>query len=261
MSRDATIGPAKPRRRLWRVLSYVLATGILVAIALGLTLIFGREAPSGRGDLVGTGLKLPSADRSFVPTVNFSQARPWPAGAHPTVPDGFRVSAYASGLDHPRWLYVLPNGDVLVAEASTVPRRERSITQTVQVWLQRNTGSVQNSANRITLLRGVRPDGTAEQRFDFATGLNQPFGMLLLGDTFYVANTDGVWRFPYHQGDTHLEGPGEKILDLPAGGYNNHWTRNLIANRAGTKLYVTVGFRQQCRREWHRQRSSSRQHP
>jgi glucose/arabinose dehydrogenase len=122
-----------------------------------------------------------------------------------------------------------------------VPRRDRSIAQAVQIWLQRDAGSVKDSANRITLLRDSRRRGTAAERFVFATNLNQPFGMVLLGDHFYVANTDGVWRFPYHGGDTHLEGPGEKVLDLPAGGYNNHWTRNLIADRAGTKLYVTVG--------------------
>jgi glucose/arabinose dehydrogenase len=241
MSTDATIGRAKPRRRLWRVFGYLAAAVALLAVGVGLTLIFGREPPSGKGDLVGAAVDLPSPDRSLVPTVNFSQAQPWPAGTHPIAPEGFHVTAYASGLDHPRWLTVLPNGDVLVAEASTVPRRERSIAQSVQIWLQRNSGSVQDGANRITLLRGARRDGTAKQRFVFASNLNQPFGMLLLGGSFYVANTDGVWRFPYREGDTHLDGPGEKILDLPAGGYNNHWTRNLIANRAGTKLYVTVG--------------------
>ena len=130
---------------------------------------------------------------------------------------------------------------MLVAEASTVPRRDRSIAQMVQAWLQRNGGSIKDSANRITLLRNGTKAGTVEHRFVFASGLNQPFGMLLLNGNFYIANTDGFWRFPYRDGDTHLEGPGEKILDLPAGGYNNHWTRNLIANRAGTKLYVTVG--------------------
>ena len=128
-----------------------------------------------------------------------------------------------------------------MAEASTVPRRDRSIAQAVQIWLQRDAGSIKDSANRITLLRNGSKADMAEQRFVFASNLNQPFGMLLLNGNFYIANTDSVWRFPYRDGDTRLEGPGEKILDLPAGGYNNHWTRNLIANRAGTKLYVTVG--------------------
>jgi glucose/arabinose dehydrogenase len=241
MSTDATMRLAKPRRRLRRVFVFLLAGALLAALGVGLLLIFGREPPSTNGDLVGAGVQLPAPVRSLVPTVNFSQAQPWPAGKQPIAPDGFRVTAYASGLDHPRWLYVLPNGDVLAAEASAVPRRDRSIAQVVQVWLQRNAGSIKDNANRITLLRNVNKAGTAEQRFIFASGLNQPFGMFLLKGNFYVANTDGVWRFPYRDGDTHLEGSGEKILDLPAGGYNNHWTRNLIANRAGTKLYVTVG--------------------
>jgi glucose/arabinose dehydrogenase len=232
---------AKPRRRLRPMFGSLFAAAVLVALGVGLLWIFGREPPSNRDDLVGAGVQLPSPVRSLVPTINFSQAQPWPSGKLPMAPDGFRVTALAAGLDHPRWLYVLPNGDVLVAEASTVPRRDRSIAQTVQVWLQRNAGSIKTSANRITLLRKVSEAGTAEQRFVFASNLNQPFGMLLLNGNFYVANTDGVWRFSYRDGDTQLEGPGEKILDLPAGGYNNHWTRNLIANRAGTKLYVTVG--------------------
>jgi glucose/arabinose dehydrogenase len=241
MSTDATAELARLRRRRWLIFGYLLVAAVLLAVGVGLLLIFGREPPSGKGDLVGAGVQIPSPDRSLVPTINFSQARPWPAGTRPIAPDGFRVTAYASDLDHPRWLYVLPNGDVLVAEASTMPRRDRSIRQTVQAWLQRNAGSVKESANRIMLLRGAGKADAAEQRFVFASNLNQPFGMLLLGGKFYVANTDGVWRFPYRDGDTHLDGPGEKILDLPAGGYNNHWTRNLIANRAGTKLYVTVG--------------------
>src|SRR6516164_8640032 len=241
MSIEATMKLAKPRRRLRRIFAFLVTGALLAALAVGLLLIFGREPPSIKGDLVGAGVQLPSPIRSLVPTVNFSQAQPWPAGKQPIAPAGKQPTAYASGLDHPRWLYVLPNGDVLVAEASTVPRRDRSIAQAVQVWLQRNAGSIKDSANRITLLRAVNNASTARQRFVFASGLNQPFGMLLLNGNFYVANTDGVWRFPYRDGDTHLGGPGEKILDLPAGGYNNHWTRNLIANRAGTKLYVTVG--------------------
>jgi glucose/arabinose dehydrogenase len=241
MSVDGTMRLAKPHRRLRRVFGSLLAAVVLAALGVGLLLIFGREPPSTKGDLVGAGVQLPSPARSLVPTINFSQAQPWPAGKRPIAPAGFHLTAYASGLDHPRWLYVLPNGDVLVAEASTVPRRDRSIAQAVQIWLQRDAGSIKDSANRIMLLRNSGKADAAEQRFVFASNLNQPFGMVLFNGSFYIANTDGVWRFPYRDGDTHLEGPGEKILDLPAGGYNNHWTRNLIANAAGTKLYVTVG--------------------
>ena len=227
MSVDATTRLAKLRRRLRRIVGSLLAAAALAALGVGLLLIFGRESPSTKGDLVGAGPQLPSPHRSLVPTINFSQAQPWPAGKQPIAPDGFHVTAYASGLDHPRWLYVLPNGDALVAEASTVPRRDRSIAQAVQIWLQRDAGSIKDSANRITLLRNGSKADMAEQRFVFASNLNQPFGMLLPNGNFYIANTDSVWRFPYRDGDTRLEGPGEKILDLPAGGYNNHRTRNL----------------------------------
>lgn len=146
----------------------------------------------------------------------------WPDGKTPVAPAGFKVTKFAAGLDNPRWPYVLPDGQgVLIAESNTIKRAA--------------------SANRITLLKDADGDGVAEQRHVFAEGLNQPFGMLLLGDHFYVANTDGVLRFPFKNGQTKLEGSGEKILDLPASGYNNHWTRNVYPSRDGSKLYVTVG--------------------
>jgi glucose/arabinose dehydrogenase len=233
----------KSRRSRVRRIFAIAITAVLIAGSATAVLLFfnGPQAPSTIGDLVGAHPALPLPDHSIVPTVNFAQAHPWPIGEHPAAPKGFMVTRYAAGLDHPRWLYVLPNGDVLVAEASTVPREPRSIRERVQFWLQRNSGAVQASADRITLLRGIDGNGAAAQQFLFASGLHQPFGMTLLGGGLYVANTDGVWRFPYRDGDTHIEGAGEKILDLPAGGYNNHWTRNIIASRDGTKLYVTVG--------------------
>lgn len=159
----------------------------------------------------------------------------WPAGHAPRAPEGFTVTRYAEGLDYPRWLHVLDNGDVLVAEARSNPRRG----QQEVLSISRSHGP---SANRITLLRDLDGDGTPELRKVFAVGLNQPFGIQQLGDWLYVAVTDGVWRFPYVDGDTQLrQEQGEKILDLPAGGYNNHWTRNVIARPDGRKLYVTVG--------------------
>lgn len=229
-----------PRSRTRQIIAALLTVVLVGGLGVILIVAFGSQSPSTNGDLVGADPALPPPDRSWLPTLNFSRAEPWPAGKQPTAPVGFTVTRYASGLDHPRWLYVLPNGDVLVAESSTVPREPKTIRETVQLWLQRRTGAVKESANRITLLRDSHGLGTAEQRFVFASGLHQPFGMLLLGDKFYVANTDSVWRFSYHDGDTHLEG-GQNILDLPAGGYNNHWTRNIVVNRDGTKLYVTVG--------------------
>jgi glucose/arabinose dehydrogenase len=150
---------------------------------------------------------------------NRSQVIGWPAGKMPTAPEGFTVNKFADGMKSPRWIYVLPNNDILVACA--------------------NTGN--NSANQILLFRGIDKKGQPTMRDTFLADLNQPFGMLLLGNTFYVANTDGILTFPYQKGQTRITAKGKKILDLPAGGYNNHWTRNLIANANSTKIYVTVG--------------------
>ncbi len=162
----------------------------------------------------------------------------WPEGKMPTAPDGFRVSLFADGLDSPRWFHVLPNGDVLVAEARTVPsvqakKEGKKATETPP--------PPPKSANRITLLRDADKDGKPEVREVFAEGLKQPFGMCLVGEKLFVACTDAVWAFPYKTGQTALGVNGLKVLDLPAGGYNNHWTRNVVANADGSKLYVTVG--------------------
>jgi glucose/arabinose dehydrogenase len=184
---------------------------------------------------------LPAPDKSLLPTANFSTAIPWPTDAKPVAPAGFDVTRYAVGLNHPRWIYMLPNGDVLVAESATLPKAPKSIMDRLQAWLERNNGSVMLSANWITLLRDSKGTGTVDLRTTFLSGLNQPFGMALIGNAFYVGNTDGVWRFPYHAGDTQITDKGRKILDLPAGGYNNHWTRNLLVSADGSKIFVTVG--------------------
>lgn len=174
-------------------------------------------------------------------TVHFSTAGSWPAGAKPAAPSGFEVQRFADGFLSPRWLYVLPNGDVLVAEASTKAKPAKTEEEKKKQELLKQAGNIRPGGDRITLLRDSNHDGVVDSRTVFADGLNQPFGMLVLKDSFYVANSDGIWRFPYKAGETRLEGKGKKILELPAGGYNNHWTRNLIANRAGTKIYVSVG--------------------
>ncbi len=211
----------------------------MAAIAAALLL-----AACGRGHPVpqssyGAHPALPAPDKSLLPTVNFSSAEPWPTGAAPLAPKGFTVTRFAEGLAHPRWLYVLPNGDVLVAESSTVPGPPKSLQDRLQAWLQRNEGSRRPSANRITLLRAR--NGKVVTRTVFLSGLNQPFGMALVKGFFYVANTDSVWRYPYRDGETAIVDKGEKILSLPAGGYNNHWTRNLLVSADGDKLFVTVG--------------------
>ena len=172
--------------------------------------------------------------------MNFASVVGWPEGLTPTAPDGFSVSRWADGLDYPRWFYLLPNGDVLVAEARSVllPSHDRQDPGTDGMIRSRALGT---SANRITLLRDADGDGLADFRTTFLEGLDRPFGMALLGDRFYVGATDGVFVYTYQSGQTRLEGPGEKILELPAGGYNNHWTRNIVVGRGGKKLYITVG--------------------
>ena len=193
----------------------------------------------------GTGPQpqLPPPVKSLIPTVNIAPAKSWPKGAAPTPASGLAVKAYASGFDHPRWLYVLPNGDVLVAETNAPPKPEdgKGIKGWIMKLVMKRAGAGVPSANRITLLRDADGDGVAETRSVFLQGLHSPFGMALVGNTLYVADTDAVLRFPYKQGETKIDAPGEKLIDLPAGPINHHWTKNIIATRGGSRLYVTVG--------------------
>ena len=216
-------------------------SGVLVLVLAALAAACSPASHEPEKNLVGKHPILPAPDKSMVPTINFSHAAGWPAGMMPHAPQGFTVTRFAGGLDHPRWLYQLPNGDVLVAESGTLRLPPKTISDRVTIWLMARAGETGESANRITLLRDTKGAGTADTRTTFASGLSQPFGMLLLGDNFYVGDTDALLRFSYHAGDTRLEGAGEKILALPTGGYNNHWTRNVFANEEGTKIYVTVG--------------------
>ena len=171
---------------------------------------------------------------------NFSKVIGWPQGKTPTVPAGFTVTEYAADFQNPRWIYVAPNGDVLVAESNSVPRTS-SAKGEKKKGLKQSGSMKETSANRITLLRDANKDGRPEVREIFLTDLNQPLGMVVVGNNFYVANTDAVLRFPYQTGQTKISTGGQKILDLPVGGYNNHWTRNLLANPDGSKIYVSVG--------------------
>jgi glucose/arabinose dehydrogenase len=186
---------------------------------------------------------LPPPKDTLIPTVKIAPAKGWPAGAKPVAADGRAVTAFAANLDHPRWIYVLPNGDVLVAETNAPPRPEegKGIKGRAMTLVMKKAGAAVPSANRITLLRDSDGDGVAETRSVFLEGLNSPFGMTLVGSTLYVANTDAVVRFPYRAGETRITAPGVKVVDLPAGPRNHHWTKNLIASRDGAKLYVTVG--------------------
>ncbi|MGY4396981.1 glucose/arabinose dehydrogenase [Sphingomonas sp. UYAg733] len=175
----------------------------------------------------------------MVPTIAVADAVGWPKGAKPTPAAGLTVAAFASGLDHPRWLYRLPNGDVLVAETNSPPRKGGGITGTVMGWLMGKAGAGVPSANRIILLRDSDGDGVAESRSAFLTGLNSPFGMTVMGDWLYVGNTDALVRFPFKVGETKITAKPETVIKLQGGG--NHWARNVIAAEDGKTLYVTVG--------------------
>jgi glucose/arabinose dehydrogenase len=174
-----------------------------------------------------------------VPTLKMPTATGWSEGQKPVVASGLKVNAFARGLKHPRWIHVMPNGDVLVAEATSVPRTAmRSVFDYAMVSTMRRAGAVGESANRITLLRDRDGDGVAEVQDVFMDGLNQPFGMALRGDQFYVGNTDGVVAFPYEVGASRITAPGRKIVDFKPGG---HWTRSLLLSPDGRKLYAGVG--------------------
>jgi glucose/arabinose dehydrogenase len=193
----------------------------------------------------GTGLapELPPPEKSLIPTIKVAKAVGWPDGVTPTAGAGTRVNLYADQLDHPRWLYVLPNGDVLVAETNAPERTDeaKGIRAAIFKHFQKKAGAAVHSANRITLLRDGNGDGVAETRSVFRSDLNSPFGMALVGNMLYVANTDAVVRFPYKEGDTQITAPPEKVVELPAGTINHHWTKSLIANTDGSRLYVGVG--------------------
>jgi glucose/arabinose dehydrogenase len=186
---------------------------------------------------------LPEPSRALIPTVKVSEVVGWPAGVTPRAPAGFRVQPFATGLDHPRWLLVLPNGDVLVAESNAPPKKEppKGIKGFFEAKLMKKAGAGVPSANRITLLRDADHDGIAEVKTPFLTGLYSPFGMALVGDTLYVANADAIVAFPYVAGATSITTPGRKVTDLPGGPINHHWTKNIIASPDGGKLFATVG--------------------
>jgi glucose/arabinose dehydrogenase len=192
---------------------------------------------------VGPDPTLPPPTETLIPTVKIAPAKGWPDGVTPKAAPGTRVSAFARNLEHPRWVYVLPNGDVLVAETAAPKRPEegKGIKGRVMTSFMKKAGSAVPSANRITLLRDADGDGVPELRQVFLDGLNSPFGMTLAGNDLYVANTDAIVRFPYRHGQTRIDAPGTKVVDLPAGPRNHHWTKNVIASIDGSKLYVTTG--------------------
>jgi hypothetical protein len=221
--------------------SYARHAAVSAVIAVATACESGARLPVSAG--MGPRPVLPPPRHALIPTVNVAPATGWPAGASPLAAPGTIVSTFATGLDHPRWLYVLPNGDVLVAETNAPPKPDDN--KGIRGWFFRRflkkAGGAVPSANRITLLRDADGDGIAETRSIFLAGLNSPFGMALVENDLYVANSDAIVRFPYAAGATQLADSGTPIVALPAGRLNHHWTKSLIASRDGTRLFVAVG--------------------
>jgi glucose/arabinose dehydrogenase len=215
---------------------------ILILILLTALSACGDRANLPVHEGMGPSPSLPEPSETLIPTVNVLEARGWPRGILPQAAEGFSVKAFAVGLSHPRWLYVLPNGDVLVAETNAPERpAKKGIKEWITKRVMKRAGAGVRSPDRITLLRDADGDGVAELRKTFLANLHSPFGMALIGSDFYVANTDAVMRFPYIEGETAIAGAGVKVADLPGGPLNHHWTKNLIASADGRRLYATVG--------------------
>ncbi|HEX7777244.1 MAG TPA: sorbosone dehydrogenase family protein [Parvibaculum sp.] len=221
----------------------ILALPLLAALLVSGFSASADQSAVPPGASFGPHPTLPEPHSSMLPTVHIAKAVGWPAGVTPTPAAGLAVKAFASGLDHPRWLYVLPNGDVLVAETNSPaqPDEVGGIVGWIQGIILKRAGAAAPTANRIVLLRDADGDGIAETKSVFLKNLNSPFGMTLVGDTLYVADTDAILAFPYKSGETEIDAPGVKVMDLPAGTINHHWTKNVIASPDGKRLYVTVG--------------------
>jgi glucose/arabinose dehydrogenase len=222
-----------------------LLGGIAVVIVAGGVAVYfgsGDKASLPESASMGPAPTLPAPNKTVIPTVVIAPAKGWPDGKTPRAAQGLAVSAFATGLEHPRWLYVLPNGDVLVAESNAPadrPEEGKGVKGKIYQFAQNRAGAGVPSPDRIVLLRN-NGDGIATKSV-FLRNLHSPFGMTLVGNDLYVANTDAVIRFQYKEGATAIDEPGVKLTDLPAGPINHHWTKNVIASRDGSKLYATVG--------------------
>jgi glucose/arabinose dehydrogenase len=225
------------------VRSYPLQALAGALLAASLAGAFAQSAAPG----VGPNPQLPAPNKKMLPTVNIAPAEGWPQGAMPTAPAGFKVTALATGLEHPRWVYTLPNGDVLVAESNKPPPKDgqedkmaKGVRGKVMGAVQKRAGAGVPSANRITLLRDADGDGVAEVKQVFLANLFSPYGMALVGNELFIANADAIVKVPYQAGQTSISATPVKVTDLPAGA-NHHWTKNVIASADGSKLYATVG--------------------
>jgi len=219
-----------------------------LALALAGSVALALAQPATPGPGLGPNPQLPAPEKSgLVPTFNIAPAQGWPQGTQPQAPAGFRVTALARGLDHPRWVYTLPNGDVLVAESNKPPPAEGAknvhsdgLRGLAMGLVMKRAGAGTPSANRITLLRDTDGDGVADVRSAFLQNLLSPFGMALVGTQLFIATADGVVKVPYETGQTSVNTAPVRVTDLPAGA-NHHWTKNIIASPDGRKLYATVG--------------------
>jgi len=226
-----------------KILKYALLALLLILIIGGITLyILSRPdvATLSTAETSGRVPVMAPQNAQTIPTMNVPEATKWPAGQAPRAAAGLRVARFAEGLAHPRTIFVLPNGDVLVAESESPPRDTSGIEGQVMGRMMSKAGAGGKSANRISLLRDADGDGRAEVKTAYITGLNSPYGIALVGKTLYVANTDALLAFPYTEGETAMSGKPTKIVDLPAAGTNRHWTKSLVAAPNGW-LYIGVG--------------------
>jgi glucose/arabinose dehydrogenase len=225
--------PVSASRLAWYPLAVLTVLGLVAC---------GEASKLPPGADVGASPTLPQPHKSLIPTVNIAPAQGWPEGVMPQPLAGTTVTALATGLDHPRWVYTLPNGDVLVAESNKPPKPDAgfSLRGWVMGMVMKRAGAEVPSANRITLLRDADGDGKAETRTVFMQGLTSPFGMALVGKELFIANADALVKVPYEEGQTAISATPARVVDLPAG-INHHWTKNVIASKDGSKLYVTVG--------------------
>ena len=217
---------------------------LLSACAFGIAAFLALPGDTSESSTIGFGAnpELAFPHTPLIPTLNIAPARPWTGNEMPVASAGFQVGAFARDLDHPRWIYVLPNGDVLVAESNSPGLEEpKGVRGFFMKRAMGRAGAGVASPNRIILLRDADGDGVAETRTTFLQDLYSPFGMALIGNDLYVANTDAIVRYPYMTGQTSITTPGTKLVDLPAAPLDHHWTKNIIASKDGTKLYATVG--------------------
>jgi glucose/arabinose dehydrogenase len=221
-----------------------LAGAVAAALAAHAAPVESSVGPvASPADTVGPDPVVKPVDKHLLPTLQIAPAKGWAAGGKPSAAPGVAVNAFAVGLNHPRWLLVLPNGDVLVAETNAPPKPEdaKGLKGKVMKVVQKKAGAGVPTANRIVLLRDADGDGVAETKTVFIDALNSPFGMALVGDDLYVADSGAVLKFAYKPGETSIAEPGVKLTDLPAGPINHHWTKNIIASADGSKLYATTG--------------------